>query len=79
MKTADRAIVTDTDGARERGNGELSKALAEAAGGQYVPLSLVSDAVSREANGPVVLMGAGDFSSVLAALALSGTENKKDS
>ena len=79
LKTADRAIVTDTDGARESGNGELSKALAEAAGGQYVPLSLVSDAVSREANGPVVLMGAGDFSSVLAALALSGTENKKDS
>jgi len=79
LKTADRVIVTDTDGARESGNGELSKTLAASAGGQYVPLSCLADAISREENGPVVLMGAGDFSSVLAALALSDTENKKDS
>ncbi len=70
LRAADQTIVTDIDGAREVGNADLAKALAQAAGGLYVPLSCVADTVTAKKSGPLVLMGAGDFSPVLAALSL---------
>ena len=79
LKMADRVIVTDIDGARESGNADLARSLSASAGGLYVPLSCLEDVVTKEKDGPLVFMGAGDFSSVLAALALGDAENKKDS
>ena len=68
LRKADRAIVTDVDGAREQGSADLSARLAEAAGGLYVPLFGLPDALGSISRGVTVLMGAGDFSSVLSSM-----------
>ena len=77
LRLADRAIVTDIDGARERGDEALAEKLSEAAGGTYLPLADVAAAVSRAKSGPVVLMGAGDFSAVLSKLSFSEQKDEK--
>lgn len=67
LATADRVFVTDTDGARETQTDASAQTLAEAAGGTYVPLANAAEQLSKN-EGVFVLMGAGDFSSVLASL-----------
>ena len=67
LRKADRAIVTDVDGAREQGNAGLSARLAKDAGGLYVPLAGLPLALKSMNRGVIVLMGAGDFSSVLSS------------
>ena len=67
LRKADRAIVTDVDGAREQGSSDLSARLAEASGGRYVPLAGIPKALEDVNGGVIVLMGAGDFTSVLSS------------
>ena len=74
LATADRVFVTDTDGARETQDDTSAQALAEAAGGRYLPLANAAAQLPKH-EGAFVLMGAGDFSSVLAALDLNAKKN----
>lgn len=73
LSTADRVFVTDIDGAREDGGEVSAQALAEAAGGTYLPLSRAASYL-RVSDGPLVLMGAGDLSEILSALPACGEE-----
>lgn len=68
LSLADCVLVTDIDGVRETEETVSARALAEAAGGKYVPLSLAAEQARQSAQGPLVLMGAGDLSGVLSAL-----------
>ncbi len=73
LSTADRVFVTDIDGAREVGGAVSAQALAEAAGGTYLPLSRAASYL-QVSDGPLVLMGAGDLSEVLSAFPACGEE-----
>jgi UDP-N-acetylmuramate--alanine ligase len=79
LRKADRAIVTDVDGAREQGSAGLSARLAKDAGGLYVPLAGLPLALKSMNRGVIVLMGAGDFSSVLASEKIPFIKEIKDS
>ena len=66
LSEADRVFVTDIDGAREREGAVRAEDLATAAGGVYVPLMHAAEALCKIEEGCAVIMGAGDFSAVLA-------------
>ena len=68
LALADRLLVTDIDGVREVEEKVSAQALAEAAGGKYVPLSLAAEQLKSIASGPIIVMGAGDLSAVISAL-----------
>lgn len=68
LSAADRVLITDIDGVRETEKTVSAEALAEAVGGEYVPLAHAAERVMQDVWGTVVLMGAGDFSAVLSAL-----------
>ncbi len=74
LSLADRAFVTDIDGAREMGGTVTAEALADAAGGSYLPIEQAAAAV-RDAKGVAVLMGAGDLSGILSALTAEEKKN----
>ncbi len=67
LSLADRLFITDIDGARESTGRVSADMLAKAAGGTYIPLSKAAE-IEPLPEGVTVLMGAGDLSSVLAAL-----------
>ncbi len=64
LSLADRLVVTDIDGAREREGRISAEMLARAAGGEYLPIASVEE-FSPLSEGPIVLMGAGDLSKPL--------------